>query len=468
MMTPSLHATSGARRSPAIEWVLPIGLLLLAAAKVYWLCWKAWDLPIYDDSGYLWNGWVYLHESGLPSANWSPLYAVWEGVIFYFFEPFGILAVFVAVRLAAVVLSAVVLFIWLRRNLSQTTAWLLAALFLILRGIVDMEMSTTVHQFTLVPVLLITALAGTRGTYVKGAVLGSLLLLTMLRTEYSLAFALTLAGYVAMDVRTLRADRRLRPLLWGYAPLALAAALVALMLHVAKAPENRSWIAFEQHFYWTYQERQPEKFEGKPVGAADWDTLAAEYFGDADSVLEAVIANPGAVAGHMLYNASQLPHALSVLLVPAGAPRWLELVIEALTLLTVVLALANLWRRRRDLPGWLHDHWPVVLTYGSILIVNLGSAILLMVRFNLLIPAIPLLMLLAGLLIDLAACELRLWLAEIPVEGNRLLLIGCALFLALSPAPFRFGTPECSLNSITQTLNDLVADEHARGPYQFL
>ncbi|NLF74926.1 MAG: DUF2339 domain-containing protein [Chloroflexi bacterium] len=462
-----------ASRGATVKGALALSLLVLAAIKIYWRCWQHWDLPTYDDSSYLWMGWAYLFRGDLPSANWSPLYALWVATFVYFVEPFGLLAVYVALRVVTVVLTAGLLFVWLRRYVSDPVAWLLAAMFLMLHGILTLERSTTIHQFTLVPVLFALILADSPGRFSKGAALGVLLLLVTVRAENIVSFTIALFACLVIERRRLSEARHKKAIALSYLPLVPAAAVVLLIVLSARSPDDRAWVAFKQHFYWAYHERHPEEFEGKPLEAAEWDGWAVRHFGDADSIFEAAANNPGAIADHFTANLAGVPSHLADLLIPFDAARGVATLTRLAVGTSIVFAAGTLWQRRRAARSWLSGYWLVVVIYGGVLVTYLGAVVVLMPRYNLLLPSIPLFMVILGHAID-GLVGLFLRTASPVIDGTRVspqtgLLIAFGFFVALSPTPFRYPPQDgCPIQATVEALDAAVGEQHHAAEYRFL
>lgn len=121
--------------------------------------------------------------------------------------------------------------------------------------------------------------------------------------------------------------------------------------------DERSWVAFSQHFAL----RNANSGEDSWLQSAD---VAARFFGNVDSLTEAVTANPEAVVVHAVQNFLSIPLYLGASVVPAWwldpAATPLDSVLIVITLLVVFLALITAFRGRMrqwlDPRIWVRGH----------------------------------------------------------------------------------------------------------------
>ncbi|MFL5906009.1 MAG: hypothetical protein ACJ75Z_00240 [Solirubrobacterales bacterium] len=223
--------------------------------------------------------------------------------------------------LIAVAASLLVLAI-LRRLLSLWVAWVLAAWWAILP--INYDTLYEVHLFALLPELAAVLIAlSWSGLRMRAAVFGVLLgTAVLVRNEMIVATAVWAAAWTAYEVRERRREEGI-----AWRRIARAAAIpvlvVALLagLVVASSPDAGSLrsLSESKHAYnvcqiytFGYEQRHSD-YTGSPW--TDCEPLMRRDFGENRPTLTAaLLANPGAIAEHFLWNVRLSPYAVQLLL----------------------------------------------------------------------------------------------------------------------------------------------------------
>lgn len=210
-------------------------------------------------------------------------------------------------------------------------------------------------------------------------------------------------------------------------------ALAAMHMTLPDA-RDRSWLVFRQHYGMGLQERKLGTTDAKEVALAhlDPDPLVAESFSGADSIASAALANPGAMAEHMLANLLAIAEPLTT--VSTRAFAWAPPLRWSLVGLLAALAVLGLGRLPRP---WLRCHrpWAVWIFLGASLL-TVPINLLVRPRPELLLGLLPLVFTVAGGLAG-AGGALLVQSRGIAASAPRWIVVACVLaLLALAPRPF--------------------------------
>jgi hypothetical protein len=306
------------------------------------------DLRVHsDETIYLRHG-AGLGALALPDASWSPLYCVWYAVLSAL-EPDGprLYTLSYVALVTATTGLVYLLLLGLRAHALAAAAGSLAYL---------LSNAAVAHPHVgLFALLLILAGANVvvrarsePAAYLAAGVTAALL--PFARPEYVVSLGLFVAaGALALVVRR-RRGRSAGDLRW--AALFVAAVAVPFAAFGNPATGNKQWLSFCGSFLFAQPSYipAPEPF----VFPYNCVVVMPQVFGDADSLPEALVRNPGAVAGHVLANvrtwaalAAVLPFATPLPFLSARGQRAMALAELAL----VAAALAWAWRARRAGPA---------------------------------------------------------------------------------------------------------------------
>jgi hypothetical protein len=313
-------ATDQERRSARIIRLLPLLGVVAITLRLYWNLAKATDLTLADEATYLSAGSRFLYHGVLPPFEELPLYAAWYAAhLAVFRDP---IAAYYAQLYAVVVLTAILMYVYLRQIAVSTSLAFVATILWITQP-AYIKFDWTIgwprpYHFAFL-LFLAGAIAIRRlkldcpvPLLLAGA---SFLLLAMaVRTEYFVAL-LFFVGLVAVSSRS--RSRQLLPTehrayLWPVCLLVTAATLTTAIYLKGRVPGEtfalanaRSWFAFGQQFS-VYR-------LGSPDGAGnlnpwdDWEFIVGQTFPRAHSVLGAALANPRAFLGFELHNLITAP-----------------------------------------------------------------------------------------------------------------------------------------------------------------
>jgi hypothetical protein len=410
-------------------------MLLALQARFLWGSWHNWDLPLWDGSVYYINGRTLLTTFQFPSLEWSPLFAIYYAAFQALLGRLGPFLVYYAHRLATQAIILLLLYWLLRKLLQPLTAWILGAYFILLW--VPVTNAYVVHNFILIPMLAAYLFALHPGRTSQGLVLAALLLACLVRTEMFLA----LAAYLLF--LAWRAIRQHQFSIEWRANLSLAGAGALALLIFVRTPvlsTNRLWAAFGQHYAWGYSERHPEWGLDPWL---HWEEITRVQFDGAQSLWQALLANPRAVAVHILWNLHILPGELNLVLRPFYP--WLEILLWTGLIGLVLAAILGFIRSRTgskilDAPG------PSRLSFWVLLLASLlpgiFSLLIIRPRAIYMVAFLPAILLVAGLGLDR-------WLPARIGRSGWVVAALALICLMLFPAPFaaRAGRPVLSLSN---------------------
>jgi hypothetical protein len=353
-----------ARRDAWVPLASYAGLIALHTV-VTWGMWHWRDLTSGDTAYYfdMARKW-YTHAGNV--ITFSPLYTAFYGT-FLFFSP-DAYAITVAHRLVISLTAALLVLAVARTFLSAPVAWLVAAWWTVLP--VNYDTLYEVHLFSVIPVLVVYWLLFTaESSYRRGAALAIMCALPVLvRNEFLLAPVLLIPVFAWWEGWA-PADPEWRRKLWrAYGvPIAICGLVLAATYwrsdvkfpELSAAFEDKQTLNACHVFAFGYHQRNPG-WNHSPW--LECDELMAETFGARrPTMLEAIRANPGAMAEHMAWNASLIPSGLQLLLfsrmagditpdyVPVrGGLPWV-LAASVVVLLVLAAGWGRLWR---DGAGW--------------------------------------------------------------------------------------------------------------------
>lgn len=359
---------------------------------------------------------------------WGPLYGLWfTPLVAVLGDPVAVYAANIYVLSIAI---TAVLFGYVLLLTRRTPPAVLAALFFMISDL-NVPLAGKVSAFALLVVLVGLALAELlpRGAPRLAAVAMGTVVASYARPELWLAGVSLCALAVGAALRRRRAPGG-RVLLWPACAVAVLAASWATLGSpqlATTADGDRLLVAFREHFAWNWI-----AWAG---ASAPFDDIWRRAFGDAASVWQAVLHNPGAVARHLADNLmgsvvflGRTAFAHYPVLAPATWPSLVRAEAAAASLAIVgglALAAARPAIRRTMVQRYGHLAWPYVILAGSC--VTSAVVIYPLARY-LLIPAV--LLLIAGTLaLALLVPDGRPW-------SGRAHLLAALVCLAAVPRPF--------------------------------
>jgi hypothetical protein len=427
-----------------------VAALLAIQARFLWGSWHNWDLPLWDGSIYYINGRTLLTTFKFPSLEWSPLFAIYYAVFQVFIGSLGPFLTYYAHRIATQLAILLLLYWLLRKLLSPLTAWVLGSYFILL--LVPVTNPYVVHSFLLIPMLAAYIIALHRGRLTQGLILAALLLACLVRSEMVLAL---LAYGLFLAAGALR--RHKFSIEWrGYLPLAGASALVlaVIFIRMPVLSTNRLWGAFGQHYAWGYSERHPEWGLDPWL---HWEEITRVQFDGAQSLWQAIRANPRAVANHVLWNIHLLPEQLNLVFRPfypgVETLLWIGLIGLSLALLIHFI------RGKRisilpNAPGQFRlSFWMLLI---ASLLPGIFTLIIIRPRAMYMVTFLPVVLLFVGLGLD-RWVPIRLGRSGLAIAA---LAILC---LILYPSPFSTRTERPVLN-----LSNALTRLNSKAPFTLL
>jgi len=287
---------SAARLGHGLDFwvVLCVGL---AALKLLHGFERIFDPPLGDESYYLFNG-VKLAEQGLPTGEWSPLYAVWywflagmewtqDNLNLYFFNQ-RILVVSTASALYLAMRSLAV-----SRMVAIVTTWIY------LLSSIPVILPRPSHLVLLIILVFIALQNYLRANLDFYFFLGGLLLVcSFIRPEFYLSFLIVSAYITLLFSRAIWAggDRILQSL--KFLIYTFLASLLIGQLGIPTAAGDRGWQAFCQHFSLRWSWHNPTELNPW----LDSSIIIKTVFGKVSNLRAAMVANPTAFLNHILGN----------------------------------------------------------------------------------------------------------------------------------------------------------------------
>lgn len=308
---------------------------------------ESFDLRLWDGSWYFDWGRDIAERFFFPGIENGPLYTAYYSIFHLLFS--DIYVIYYVHRVVMLILITVLLYLLLCRLSSPLIAALLGAYFLLLLedgGVAEYAN----RSFVAIPVLIAFRLSLTTGFKRLVGVFLASLAAVLVRPEFAVALPVVLVGFVLIGHREglFQSCSKMRRV--GYlGTLALFALMSFGLLWRQTHDNDRSWLAFGQHFSLGVKERNPE-ISADPWLA--WQWYLKEAFGDADSVSSAMTSNPGAFFEHVFFNLKLFVGAVDVALKPAYPIRspivgLLLTHTHFMALLTIAIGIYIFQRRRR-------------------------------------------------------------------------------------------------------------------------
>jgi hypothetical protein len=294
--------------------------------RVIWNIWKYADLTSGDTSYYFVDAasWAHgLHEN----LVYYPLYDAFWGTILAVVH--DVYAAAIIHRVAIILAAALLVLALMRSLLGPALGLLIAAWWVIVPA--NYDVLYEVHLFGVLPILL-AVLVVTRAPRREGLGIAVAILLAsavLVRTELIAAAAILAVAVVVYEIRGLRRDYRTARFSYLQAyvvPLMVAGLLIGGAYARSYVQGHAAWqqlqakeeTNFCESYAVSFQQRHPIRFAGNPF--TECSPLIQQTFGrPMPTILQAVAANPRAVAGFGAWNAQLLPGGLQVALVGATA-----------------------------------------------------------------------------------------------------------------------------------------------------
>ena len=294
------------------------GAVIFLQMRVIWNIWRYEDLTSGDSASYfvIAAGWAHHLRDNIV---WSPLYTNYWGTIL---AAVGDVYAAAMVHRIAIVLAVAVLVLALMRALLEPALALLLTLWWVVLP-PNFDVLYEVHLFGLLPILAVAlVLSRSPGPGALGIALAVLAGTTLLlRNELVIATVVLAAAIVIHEVRghSVR-DTPVSGYLRSYG---LPLAIVPLLFSCAYGRSDiqgeaaQAWLRAKhtlnvcQIYAFNYQQRNPTRFLGSPW--LDCAPLMRRTFGRSDpSFLQAMTANPRAIADFVAWNGRLLPSGLQV------------------------------------------------------------------------------------------------------------------------------------------------------------
>lgn len=274
-------------------------ILLIAGLKLVYGIDNFLGICLWDESSYLYNG-VTLLDSGFPTADWAPFYALWYYLL-SLFQPDRVQLYYLNYKILLTVLPVFVYVLLRRYKLPILGSVIVAELILISHVNIfgDPRISHFAVLISLLFFFIVTYL--TTFTSVTLVLAIGALLLSYVRPAFFLTYLLLTSLYFGVLIarfKEFRLSREALPfLVFMVVSLSL---LISLGQPAFSEKGGRSWEAFSQHFslnwvHWTNSDKSPW---------SDGNIIIPETFDDAQSISEALINNPLLFIKHGLYNLS--------------------------------------------------------------------------------------------------------------------------------------------------------------------
>jgi hypothetical protein len=344
--------------------ILDLVALLALAVTAYRLLAAVpdrYEIGLADEARYLYQG-IHLLRDGLPSPQWSPLYAVWYFLVESLLRISDRAQLYLLSFAVLSALNPLLIYIYLRRLLVKPVIALPVA-FLFLVSFSNLEIIPYPGKFALLLLLsfLILSTFGSERVRWTLAILG-LLLISYVRPEYYVSFLLAIASLGLCAVIRIWRHDRIGWRRWWPGALFIAVIIFGLFVVIGNPlAGGRSLTAFKQHFALNYV----------AINNIDIDpwmnfvALSNEAFGRADSIGQAMLANPQMFLAHFQRNAALYTKRLIEIslvpymrpwLVPAQSAQIVTILVTSLAGVALFLALLmNLVQARRR--TWACMRW---------------------------------------------------------------------------------------------------------------
>ena len=287
--------------------VIVLLLLLLAGLKYTFGITHVLDVALYDESGYLHAG-TSLRAVGWPAPEYAPLYALWYHAL-SLVQPDPVRLYYLNYALTTV-LPPLFLYGLLRANRVPIIAGTVIAGYFLITQANFVTWPRPTHFALLI--ILAFVIAATRARRASSGYLlaaTSALLAAYARPEYFLAFLLLFAagaGFLVIEQRRGETSPR------GWIPLGVVALGAILLLGKLGLPAfgkgggERHFFAFAQHYALNWGVWNHLDPEGPYKPGTNFRAIAAQSFGDAETVSAAARHNPAMFLKHVATNIKNL------------------------------------------------------------------------------------------------------------------------------------------------------------------
>lgn len=366
-----------------IDLVLFAGLGLCVLKFVSFLD-LAVDIKLHDETYYLENG-VNLFTSGLPDAQWGPLYAIWYYILSLLTGDRITLYDFNQQVLTG--LTTLGLYVFLRKiKVTQLIAYF-SSFFYLFSSLHDVDPRPT--NFALLVLLIVLTIAN---NYVDNTLYFGILTIAFswiiyIRPEYILSSLFFLLIFLYLNFVEWRNNKNNILSLLLKIILVFASIIFAIAIFGNPIAGGRSWFAFGQHFALNWVEWNSSDLNPW----TNWGEILKEDFGKAENIRQAIQTNPMQFFRHLCANCDRyLNTSISLLLVSLKKYGFSSLLVEKLiflqiSLITVVVSdIIRKWRiivKRCDRQIFQR----LLITLSGILISVLPSIVLIYPREHYLI-----------------------------------------------------------------------------------
>lgn len=291
--------------------------IFLLQLKALWGYWGCKDVESGDTFSYFITARMW-HFKGLTILSWSPLYTSFMGSLFNISTDAQ--TILVMHRMVIVLTLAVLVLALMRRLVAPEIAYLVAAWWALLP--INFNSLYEVHLFALIPLLCAFVVIATwPGTVGRGIGIG-ILLLSVLLVRNEVLIILSVFGGLSLLADLRGKDRApMGRVALSYGLPVLAAIAVTLYFYdhaqdrgpaLGEMMKRKQTLNVCQTYAASYAQRHPE-WNHSPW--TECQTLMQSTFGKPEpTMLEALLANPGAMMGHYMWNASLIPNGLQVML----------------------------------------------------------------------------------------------------------------------------------------------------------
>lgn len=372
---------------PALSYAAIAALQL----RVMWNLWLYKDLTPGDTANYFVNAasWAHgLHED----VVYSPLYAaVWGTILSIVHDVYAAAAIN---RLAIILAVSLAVLAVLRALFAPAIALLITIWWVV--NPANYNVLYDLHLLGLLPVLIaaviVARVPGRRG--LGGALALLVADIVLLRNEMilaSLIFALALVVYELRERRARPVPLRAHAIAYGV-PLLIAFLFIGGAYWRSFIQGHEAVLVFEEKqttnlceaYTFNYQQRYPSRVPGNPF--LECQHVMQHDFGRAmPDLLQAVVANPRAMAGFVAWNVQLLPSGMEVALFNATStgknpayppPNQHQKYALILTIVLIFVLLAGLfsaWRERDYWRCvWARSHAWMLFVLGSVGIATLA------------------------------------------------------------------------------------------------
>lgn len=410
-------------------WTLLI--LLLVGLKFTYGLEQALDITLYDESTYLWQG-ATLPSRGFDQAKYDLLYAPLYTLWYYLLSLLATTRIdlyYLNYQLMTILPSCLIYL--LLRSLSRSVLLSVVVSWLFLTSTVSLETVPKVSHFALLLMLMVLVIT----SHLQSSLVATLvaangaLLISYTRPEYFLTFLLLSLLLVTRLVFEYRQLKTIDQLTLVKFTLSVIFAILLFLSFGSPLGGDRSIWAFQQHFAvnwvsWTDNRELNPWFDAYHIFSLN--------FGEAKSIWQALLNNPGAFLKHLSYNAYYLGTALSdVWFSPLLFAK--DTVSKTVAVLFVI-SLSVFYRAR------IYRH---ILKYKWFLILSSSYLLSALVAIILIYPRVHYLLIPGVLIAIIAIILLTDSVLEKPPMTWQLLPYMLVAMLMFTPSPFikNLGTP---------------------------